>query len=851
MPVNRFSQIFTPSEYTAPIDLASYASLINRRQQLFDVNQSAAENKLQAMIDLPVSRDVDRQYINELVGKTTEAINNIGNKDYSDPMVMREINNQIGVISYDPVINSALSSTQMMNADNKEIEFFKKKGTGYSDANAAIIQKAQAEYLNNPDINAKYNKIGYTPHAPYDKDLQDKLKNIKGLEYITSTTIDPNDPSKQYQEQIKISEITPDRIVSILSQTMTPEQRNQIRIDAEYQYRGAGDSEYVQWQIEHQDLELQQIDKSIMDIDNARTASLRTGNVDTKSFDEQEAKLKKEKELLQNEMKNPDAILLKARNNSNALKTWQFYKQYSQGLGALFQTKTIDINSKVIGLENGTGSKSTGSGTVKGIEGVKQTLLYITPPDVNGDLTGNTTKSYFINDLASINNEKIASRNNTWTDLVRTGNPAYLNKTPAEQEALFANWQKLFYEGKLIPTQVENHFVSMAKLNSRAQVTQSIIDKGEMELQKDPEYKKMTMGLAASQKLLPKQSDIYFTVEKDYKNTGLKAWDKTNKEHKKTYSQEAILNFHQALLESGQSINDNWLDFRIPLGSRSGDNSLIDDINKANADVLINYDNSKTKNWTGTGLYNATVGGIAEFLFPTSGFRDFGVSNPLNFLSYPGSVDTSFIKHFNDFGLVAEQVNKKEAEIYKKNGYANLVPTVVVADTDDKQKEIIPMVSQLRKYFAKGEGDESTITSVRGFTGLSNGNILIEYDVKEGDKTKSKSMPVPRTSLGSLNNIIPSDPDEGYEEMIRAAGGTSTDIQYAPVIQTGAGPLHYRIYPLTSGNLKLQFFVPGGKDLDQTERGIPEFSSVYDMNLFLSHFAMNYTNVQKNANPNK
>ena len=121
MAVSRFSQVFRPTEYTSPFDLGSYASLINRRQQLFDVNQNTAENKLQSIIDLPVMRDVDRQHVNELVQKTTENINNLGNVNYSDPTVMRQITNNINSITQDSGVINALASAQMYNADEKEI----------------------------------------------------------------------------------------------------------------------------------------------------------------------------------------------------------------------------------------------------------------------------------------------------------------------------------------------------------------------------------------------------------------------------------------------------------------------------------------------------------------------------------------------------------------------------------------------------------------------------------------------------------------------------------------------------------------------------------------------------------
>ncbi len=831
MPVNRFSQIFTPSEYTSPIDLSSYASLINRRQQLFDVNQSAAENKLQSIIDLPVSREVDRQYINEKVGKTTEALNNIGNKDYSDPMVMREINNHISAISYDPVVNAALSSTQMMNADNKEVEFFKKKGAGYSEANAFIIQKAQADYLNNPDINAKYNKVGYTPHTPWDKEIQEKLKNLKGLEYITSTVIDPNDPSKQYQERIKISEITPDRVIEVLSQTMTPEQRNQIRIDAEYQWRGAGDAHFVQWQTEHQGLEIQQIDKSLLDVKNARTASLRANVADTRPFDEQIAKLEKERDLLKNQLNNPDALLLKARENSNELKTWQFYRQYSQGLGNLFQTHDITVNSGVVNLGESNNKTGTPGGT---LEAYTSTLNYVTTEDKDGLNTGNHTKSYFTNDLANIKNEQIASRSNTWGNLVRTGDPQYKNKTPAEQEVLFANWEKQFYEGKTVPKDVENHLVAMAKLNSRAEVTKKILDAGNAELQKDPEYQKSVQAVEAYGKLLPKESEFTYSYFDD--------GPESKKEIKKVRSKESILNLQEALIRQNL-INKPFIISTDLLPLTNGDNSLIEEFNN-----IIKNTNDKRKNipkWV------QTTADASEFLLYAGERVSHGIKNPFIYsgsqsheVGVPETQNEVFSKYGHLVKTASEYINRIETDVYKKMGYANLVPTVVLTGKNELQEQVKPMISQLRLSFNKKESESSIVTNVNAMTGQPDGQVLISYDIKDGDKTQTSTMVVPRRSMGNLNQFLPEDPDEGWFEKIRAAGGTSEDIKYAPVVATPEGPLHYRIYP-KNGGMQLQFFNPETRTLDFTDSPIPVFTSLYDMNLFLSNLATNYANAKK------
>ena len=282
----------------------------------------------------------------------------------------------------------------------------------------------------------------------------------------------------------------------------------------------------------------------------------------------------------------------------------------------------------------------------------------------------------------------------------------------------------------------------------------------------------------------------------------------------------------------------------IPLNPRSGDNSLIDDINTANQEVEENYRQSKTKNWTGIGLFNATVGGLAEELLPFGGVRDFGVSNPLNFLSYPGAIDPSFIKHFNNVGMVSNLVAQKETEVYKKNGFANLVPTVVLTMDTNTQEQVKPVASQLRLSFKKEESENSTITNVNAMTGQPDGKILISYDIKEGDKTRTSSMVVPRKNLGNLNQYLPEDPDEGWFEKIRAAGGTSKDIKYAPVVATPEGPLHYRIYP-KNGGMQLQFFNPETRQLDYTDSPIPVFASLYDMNLFLSNLATNYANAKK------
>lgn len=826
MAVSRFSQVFRPTEYTSPFDLGSYASLINRRQQLFDVNQNAAENKLQSIIDLPVMREVDRQHVNELVQKTTENINNLGNINYSDPTVMRQITNNINSITKDSGIINALASAQMYNADEKEIAEYKKKNTGYAMANEMPIREAQQAWLNG-DLNSSYKKVGYTPHVPYDKDLTDKLKNAKEIGEISYMEIDPNDPSKQYQRIVKTGEITPERLIQIMSSTMTPEQQNQMRLDANFRWRGADDNKYTEWMGQYTMQEVGNIDNDLISINNARTAWINAGNTNTKEFDDKLATLKTKREDLQTKLNNPEALLKESQDNRDALKLYAYQKDYMGGMANLFQKKSVSMNDKVINFDES--SSSNKSSNSKKTEGLDNSLTYYKAVDKDGMYVGNHTREVFEKELQTINAEITNGKKMAWTATERLDptNALYKNKTDAEKEVIWKNWEDLYNKAdfKSIPKDVAKYFDNMGMSNARADLAKQIMTKADEATKDNPFYQKARDGLLASEKLLPQSVEIPFGLY------GVESGEWSTYDKKK-YGKDAIKSFTQSLVNSGK-FNETYLTEKIPL--TDGDNTLIQDMN--------NYieKSQQNKKYNSSGFKNAIEGIATAVGLPPY----YGVMNPLIGSSFDPNL-VPFMSYANTYKGVGNYVKQIEKDTYEKLGYINLLPTITFSADSKVQNEQINTIAKLREDYG-GDSKKGEVTQLVAIQNIPNDLLRISYNFKDGQDVGKATMDVPREMIGSLGNVMPKDPYEVFQEQLRISpeGGTSPNIKNALIATNGDERLPYRIAVKPEGSFVVQFFNPDGSLIINND--IPPFSSVYDLVQHVQTIAGIYANQKKKA----
>lgn len=225
---------FRSSPYLPPLDMNLFSRVMEVKQQQFNAGAARTQGMIDKLGTLDVMRGVDRDYLNGKINGIVDQINNLGGVDFSDMNVSNQIEGLGSDVYGDDKITNAISSTSSVRNLVKTYNDFKTnpklKGM-YSQVNEAYDMKAVNAYMQNGEVGAAYHGPNTaTPYYNYKKDLSDAIEKVKADKNVTMTD------NGLYWSKTTHEFISPDRIVAMANDLLTPDAAAQMKRDSWYLY---------------------------------------------------------------------------------------------------------------------------------------------------------------------------------------------------------------------------------------------------------------------------------------------------------------------------------------------------------------------------------------------------------------------------------------------------------------------------------------------------------------------------------------------------------------------------------------------------------------------------------------
>lgn len=311
---NYQSTLDNQPEYVSPINLGLLSTVMNTRQQRYDLNlakSDAALAELKAKENLLI-RPEDKEYFSNSVQSLLDTVNASGKIDWTNNGVARQINSHIGKVLGDDYIIEQIGNSQKIRNFYSEVEALKQKDPKlYNDANFgyAIYKGKLQDYMSKKTETV--GNLNYIPYTDVSEEYLKKIKTIsdlKGKRSVEETVNEKGekDPNGKFKITKSIEGLTEQEIEDYMGSIMTSQELQQIKING-WQKFGQDEAQAKAIYSDYNAKRLENTNKNI----EARKTESENPNLSPEL--QQEAKnrlavLEETKATIENTIKNQDKV---------------------------------------------------------------------------------------------------------------------------------------------------------------------------------------------------------------------------------------------------------------------------------------------------------------------------------------------------------------------------------------------------------------------------------------------------------------------------------------------------------------------------------------------------------------
>jgi hypothetical protein len=238
---------FNPYIQQLPVDAMVQVGM--EKQRRYDEGLQKIQTYVDKVAGLDIAQPIQKEYLQSKLNELGNNLKGVAAGDFSNFQLVNSVGGMIGQISKDPIVQNAVSSTAFYRKQQAEMEKAISEGKS-SQANIDDFTEKANEWLNSSDVTATF-KSRYTPYIDVKKKALDAIKALhpKLKEYdIPFKVIDGKIDTKQIADAMKrykIEGIDEGQIKAAISATFTPDDINQLDIDARYQFKGVTSDQLV------------------------------------------------------------------------------------------------------------------------------------------------------------------------------------------------------------------------------------------------------------------------------------------------------------------------------------------------------------------------------------------------------------------------------------------------------------------------------------------------------------------------------------------------------------------------------------------------------------------------------
>lgn len=236
---------FNPYVQQLPVDLMAKVGM--QKQAQYDAGVQKIQQQIDNVAGLDVAHDADKVYLQSKLGQLGNNLKVVAGGDFSNQQLVNSVGGMATQIVKDPLIQNAVASTARYKKYKEQLEKDYQAGKS-SIANVSDFDDQVNAWLSTNKPGQVF-KGRYSPYIDLDKKFLETFKALHasetGKDFIYERYTDPitgkllsTDKLAAAMEREGVEGINAYKIEAALRASLTPDDLNQMRINANYQFKG-------------------------------------------------------------------------------------------------------------------------------------------------------------------------------------------------------------------------------------------------------------------------------------------------------------------------------------------------------------------------------------------------------------------------------------------------------------------------------------------------------------------------------------------------------------------------------------------------------------------------------------
>lgn len=257
--------------YVQQLPLEEMAKVGMYKQAQYDQGVQKIQSQIDNVAGLDIMHDADKTYLQSKLGELGNKLKTVAAGDFSNQQLVNSVGGMASTLIKDQNIQNAVASTAWYKKQSQELEKEYKEGKS-SIANVDDFKTQAQQWLSSDKVGQRFTGR-YSPYVDVKKQWLDVIKALHadetGKDFAYERFLDPITGQVRFgdlaiaMEREGVEGITAGKIENAIRATMTPDALNQIRIDANYQFKGVTPEKLAGYATRQYDERAKRIDSEI------------------------------------------------------------------------------------------------------------------------------------------------------------------------------------------------------------------------------------------------------------------------------------------------------------------------------------------------------------------------------------------------------------------------------------------------------------------------------------------------------------------------------------------------------------------------------------------------------------
>lgn len=233
---------FTPYVQQLPVEEMTKVGMYKQAQ--YDQGVQKIQGYIDNIAGMDVVNDADKAYLQSKLNQLGSRLKTVAAADFSNQQLVNSVGGMATQVIKDPTVQNAVSSTAWYRKQLSDMEKAIQEGKA-SQANIYDFQKQSNEWLSSGKAGQVF-RGRYTPYVDVDKKVLDVIKTLhpgatsEDIAYAKDPVTGQVDYSKIAAAMVRkgYEGVSESQIANAINATLDPNDLNQLRLNANYQFRG-------------------------------------------------------------------------------------------------------------------------------------------------------------------------------------------------------------------------------------------------------------------------------------------------------------------------------------------------------------------------------------------------------------------------------------------------------------------------------------------------------------------------------------------------------------------------------------------------------------------------------------